>query len=136
MPGDLTGDASLQTIAAACKALDVPVKVLYMSNAEEYFKYTKQFRQNMRAQPVDDATMVLRTIYSKKWEHADLWAYQIQPMSDFLARLAQGAKAASRNPMLHYAQWAHELEKDTGIKGFSRLGYGDNDLSKKAPEAK
>lgn len=135
MHGDLTGASSLQTVATACKELGVPVRVLYMSNAEEYFKYTKQFRENMRAQPIDDATMVLRTIYSKKWEHADLWAYQIQPMSDFLARLDQGAKAASRNPMLHYAEWAKELEKDTGIKGFSRLGYGDNDLSKKAEAA-
>jgi hypothetical protein len=133
MHGDLTGGTTLQTVAVACKELGVNVRVLYMSNAEEYFDYTKKFRENMRAQPVDDATMVLRTIYSKKWEHADLWAYQIQPMSDFLARLKQGAKAASRNPMLHYAEWGKQLERDTGIKGFSRLGYGDNDLSKKAP---
>jgi hypothetical protein len=119
MPGDLAGAKSLQTVAAACKALAIPVRVLYMSNAEEYFKYTAQFVANIDAMPLDESgSMVLRTIYNKKWVHADLWAYQVQPLSDFRARLAD-RKKRSRNPMLRYAEIDGKLVKDTGQEGLT-----------------
>jgi hypothetical protein len=123
MPGNLAGDTSLQTIASVCKSLDVPVRVLYMSNAEEYFKYTKQFRANIEAMPMDEKSMVLRTIYSKEWEHADLWAYQVQPLVDFRDRLGDSLNR-SRNPMLRYAEREGVLDKDTGKKGLSRVATG------------
>jgi hypothetical protein len=124
MPGNLAGETSLQTIAAVCKSLDVPVRVLYMSNAEEYFKYTKQFRANIEAMPMDDASMVLRTIYSKEWEHADLWAYQVQPLVDVRDRLGDSLNR-SRNPMLRYAEREGALDKDTGKKGLTRVATGE-----------
>ncbi len=121
MPGDLTGSASLQTAAAACKALGVPVSVLYVSNAEEYFKYAPQFVANIEAMPFDDGGMLLRTIYNKKWAHADLWAYQVQPLADFRARLAD-RKNRSRNPMLRYADLEGKLDKQTGHVGLTLVG--------------
>lgn len=124
MPGNLTGGSSLQSIAQSCKALDVPVRVLYMSNAEEYFKYDTQFRANIEALPVDDEGMLLRTIYSKKWEHADLWAYQVQRLGDFRQRLRSSLNR-SRNPMLRYAEREGALDRDTGFEGLSRLGLGE-----------
>ena len=134
MQGDLSGAKSIATVAKACEELDVTLRVLYMSNAEEYFKYGKSFRESITALPTDDKSVLLRTIYSKKWEHADLWAYQVQPLSDFKARLAE-RKYGSRNPMLRYAKADKSLETDLGIKGFSRIGYQDRADAPKAPAA-
>ena len=118
MVGNLAGDKSMRTAAAAAEALGLKVRVLYMSNAEEYFKYTDDFRENIASLPIDEDSMVLRTIYSKKWVHADLWAYQVQPLSDFQTRL-EDKKNRSRNPMLRLAENAKELTREAGPKGLS-----------------
>jgi len=121
MGGDLTGANSLQTAASAARTLSVPFRVIYLSNAEEYFNYSPQFIANFEAFPVEDRSVVLRTIYSKNWVHADqLWAYQVQPIADFKARLAD-RKNRSRNPMLRYAEIDGVLNKATGTKGLSLL---------------
>ncbi len=118
MPGNLAGDRSLRTVGAAARALGVPVNALYMSNAEEYFKYIPDFVANIEALPTAPGSVVLRTIYSKKWVHADLWAYQVQQLDDFRVRLAD-KKNRSRNPMLRYADLEGELEKDAGAEGLT-----------------
>lgn len=120
-PGNLVGDKTLQTVASVTQSLDVPVRVLYMSNAEEYFKYTPQFVSNIEALPTDERSMILRTIYSKKWEHADLWAYQVQPLADFEKRLGD-RKNRSRNAMFRYASHEGALDRETARKGFSAVG--------------
>jgi hypothetical protein len=116
MTGNLAGASSMRTAAAAAEALGVPVRVLYMSNAEEYFKYTPDFVANIDAMPLDDKSVVLRTIYNKNWVHADLWAYQVQPLEDFRTRL-QEKKNRSRNPMLFYAGEA--VDRTPGPEGLS-----------------
>lgn len=121
MPGNLAGNRSLQTVAAACKALGEPVQVLYMSNAEEYFKYIADFVASIDALPTDPSSVVLRTIYSKKWVHADLWAYQVQPIDDFRTRLGD-SKNRSRNPMMRYAEIDGKLDKTTGLEGLTLIG--------------
>ena len=121
MGGDLTGASSLQTAAAAARALGLPFRVIYLSNAEEYFDYSKQFIANFNAFETEDNSVLLRTIYSKDWVHADqLWAYQVQPPADFKRRLGE-RKNRSRNPMLKYAALDGTLEKDTGTKGLSLI---------------
>lgn len=118
MAGNLVGPNALKTAGAAAKALGVPVRVVYFSNAEEYFMYTPQFIANVEALPVDESTVVLRTIYSKEWVHADqLWAYQVQPMADFRQRLAR--RVSGRNSLLVRAAADGTLDKDTGVKGLS-----------------
>src|SRR5688572_4077729 len=57
MTGNLAGAASMRTAAAACESLGIPVRVLYMSNAEEYFKYSKDFVANIEAMPIDDSSV-------------------------------------------------------------------------------
>lgn len=122
MSGNLAGAHSIRTAAAAADALGVPVRVFYLSNAEEYFRYTSDFRANIEALPLDNQSVLLRTIYSKKWEHADLWAYQVQNLQDFHTRM-QDKRNRSRNPMLRYAERDEALEKELGIEGFSRVGF-------------
>lgn len=120
MAGNLVGPSSLQSAAAAARALGVPVRVVYFSNAEEYFMYVPQFVANVEAFPVDDSSVVLRTIYSKDWVHADqLWAYQVQPMADYRARLAK--RVSGRNSLLVRVASDGTLNKDTGTKGLSLI---------------
>ncbi len=123
MPGDLTGEQSMATVAAATRALGVPLRVVYMSNAEEYFKYfSGRFRANIRELPGDADSVVLRTLYGEKWKHADsLWNYQVQPWSDFAERLAR-EDLRSRNPMIADAESRGEFQRNAGEKGLSLLG--------------
>lgn len=62
--GDLTGTKTLQSIAAAARRIGLPIRVLYMSNAEEYFRYPDTFRNNIISLPVDASSMVVRTATS------------------------------------------------------------------------
>ncbi|MFO7562051.1 MAG: hypothetical protein R6X02_05365 [Enhygromyxa sp.] len=123
--GDLTGPNTLQTIAKAAEGLELPVTVLYLSNAEEYYDYSSQYRTNIRALPIGDESVVLRTIYSKKWVHADaLWNYQVQPLADYQARL-EDKKNTRRNRMLDYAAADGVLERNLdSVNGLSRVNIG------------
>jgi hypothetical protein len=120
--GDLTGAKTLTTIGKAAEGLGLPVTVVYLSNAEEYYDYTTQYRQNIKALPTNENSIVLRTIYSKEWVHADsLWNYQVQPLADYKARL-DDPKLTRRTRMLAAIDKEGVLEKDAGgIKGFSRI---------------
>ncbi len=118
MPGDLTGAASLQTVAAAIDELGLTVGVLYMSNAEEYFGYTPQFVANIQALPLAPKAVVLRTIYARSWPHADLWSYQVQPLADFGERLAAG-RGRTRNGMLRLAQRDAAVDRTPGPSGLT-----------------
>lgn len=123
--GDLTGPKTLATIAKAADGLGLPVTVVYLSNAEEYYDYTSQYRQNIKALPSNENSIVLRTIYSKEWVHADsLWNYQVQPLADYKARL-DDPKLTRRTRMLTAVDKEGVLEKDAGgIKGLSRVNIG------------
>ena len=120
--GDLTGPKTLQTVASAAKGLGLPIQVLYLSNAEEYYDYTAQYRSNIGAFEIADDSVILRTIYNKKWVHADaLWNYQVQPLADYQARLTD-KKNTGRNSMLRYAESDKQLERNNAqVNGLSRV---------------
>ena len=93
--GNLAGKTAMKTIAAGARALGLPVKTLYLSNAEEYLSYTAAFADNVRALPGDPGSVVLRTIHDRftGWEDCGegdrRWNYQVQPLADFQARLGE-----------------------------------------------
>ncbi|KIG12576.1 putative lipoprotein [Enhygromyxa salina] len=122
--GDLTGPTTLATIGEAAKGLGLPVKVLYLSNAEEYYDYTSQYQANIRGLQGADDSIVLRTIYSKDWVHADaLWNYQVQPLADYQARVGE-PNNARRNRMLNGADKDKLIERNPdGVSGLSRVNY-------------
>jgi hypothetical protein len=82
---DLTGDKGMRGIAEACDELGIPLRVLYLSNAEQYWKYGPEFRENLAAFEFDDASVVLRTISSRK-ANAD-YRYNVHLARDFQQRL-------------------------------------------------
>lgn len=125
MPGDLTGADTMTSIGVATTKLGVPVRVLYLSNAEEYYKYTKQYLANIAGLPGDAQSVVLRTIYNKEWEHADtLWNYQVQPLTSYQEFLA-GGKVRSRNTMFRVAEKQGVLERTTDVAGVSHIGVSE-----------
>jgi hypothetical protein len=120
MPGDLRGKTTLPTVITALRALEMPVKVLYLSNAEQYFAYTKNVRTNLGTLPVASGGVVLRTIFQEPWEHADaFWAYQVQDIEDFQRRLGGGW--LKRKAMWSHAEKEGLLEHRTETRGLSRI---------------
>ena len=51
-------------IGALCAELGVPVRAMYVSNAETYWSFTDEYRAMVRSLPVDDASVFLRTFPS------------------------------------------------------------------------
>lgn len=94
LQGNLTGKTTMADIAAATRALALPVTVLYLSNAEDYLFYTDRFAANVAALPATEDSALLRTIHDRftGWDSAGdgdaRWHYQVQALTDFQRRLA------------------------------------------------
>lgn len=79
--GDFTRDGVLRRAAGVLHAHALPVKVLYLSNIEQYFTYRRPFKDNMLALPFHADTMVLRTLPGRPAG----FHYIVQRGDDFLA---------------------------------------------------
>lgn len=78
----------LRGIAEASKELGVPIRLVYLSNAEEYWpRYPKQYRKNMAAMPFDDDAILLRTLLI--WKVNTDYRYNVQRVDSYLEWLAQ-----------------------------------------------
>lgn len=86
--GDLNGATTLKSIGDTARALKLNVHALYTSNAEGFFKYTPAFRENLKALPIDDKSVMIRT-YKRGVPAAigDSWHYNLHQISDFSSRL-------------------------------------------------
>lgn len=99
--GDLTGDVTLPALAAALRDHDLLVRTLYLSNAEQYFMYGDGYRRNLLALPMDDRTVILRTLpgrprdfeyLSQRGPHFQGWLQRPRVRSVYAIRgLAKGA---------------------------------------------
>lgn len=87
--GDLHGERTLVGIGAAARAAGLKVRTVYLSNAEQWFRYTPQFRRNLAALPGDEGSIVLRTLARRELPAAvgDRWHFSVQTLSDFLRRM-------------------------------------------------
>jgi hypothetical protein len=74
----------LRGITRAASKVGIPIRTLYLSNAEEYWEYTDQFRANIRGLPRDERSRVLHTISSRDNED---YIYVAQPLDNFIAWL-------------------------------------------------
>jgi len=84
---NLLDDTGLRGVGDAAKALGVPIRVLYLSNAEEYWKrYSDQYRENIAALPFDERSVLLRTLLI--WHVNRDYRYNWQWGTDYLAWLA------------------------------------------------
>ncbi len=84
--GDLTADTTVKGVAKAAQKIGLPIRTLYLSNAEQYFKYTKGYRENMLSLPFDEQSVVIRTAGKRtKWSADGLYEYITQSGENFRA---------------------------------------------------
>ena len=85
-PGDLTKGVTMTQIAGALKQMNIPLRVLYFSNAEEFWRYPQAFRDAIAAMPFDSRSVVLRSItLGDEFKIGWLFHYTIQAAADFVA---------------------------------------------------
>lgn len=82
--GDLTAKKTMRQIGELARRMQLPVRVLYLSNAERYFPFGEDFRANMAALPFDEQSLVLRTTGLGSWKNGDPFYYVIQKSQQFL----------------------------------------------------
>jgi hypothetical protein len=109
--GDLLRDQALPGIARAARALGVPIRVLYLSCAEQYWDYTQVFRDNMTGLPMDERSVILRLLYSTRWGAHKLGSfhYIVQAGLDFQQRLLDPEHKRVSRMMRHQVQVHHGL---------------------------
>ena len=65
MQCNLLADKCMVGLGEASRKLGVPLRALYVSNAEQYWRYKDQFRANIAAQNFDEKSLFVRTIAIK-----------------------------------------------------------------------
>lgn len=115
MLGNLLADRAVAGVGEACRQLDVPLRVIYLTNVEELVHYNDAFRNSFRSLPVDEKSVVLRTLaYTNGYFIADhKWHYNIQSARDFQERLKSKVSRI---------QVFMQLRKERPAGGISTLG--------------
>lgn len=125
--GDLTGDATMRGIARAFAQANVPVNVLYLSNAEQYFDYGPSFRRNIVELPFGPHAVVLRTLgwSGHGFVEGEEYHYNVQPGDNF-ATWMRTRRVRSAGLML-------SRKRSTDVPGSSILDHVPTP-SKRPPE--
>ena len=85
MSANLLVEGAIREIGKSARTLGVPIRTVYLSNAEEYWRYKKIFRDNIRGLPSDETSRIIRT-QSTYWINKDS-LYNSQSLQDFQAYL-------------------------------------------------
>ncbi len=89
MRANLLAAAGMRGIGEAAKSLGVPVRVVYLSNAEQYWDYGEAFRSNFLSLPTDERSVILRTRGSYLINRD--YRYIVQPLQNFQENLKDPA---------------------------------------------
>ncbi len=115
--GDLTASNTVRDVAEAAKDTGLRISTLYLSNAEQYFKYSKDFKENMLALPLDEKSVVIRTVGKRTpWAADGLYEYVVQSGENFRVWL-EHPKTYTVWPMVN----ARKVNKKTGGSVIVRL---------------
>ncbi len=95
LEGDLLKEKSLYNIGVIAKKLNIPIRIFYPSNAEEFWKFSKNYKRNILNLPFDEASVVLRTIHEFPWHKPELkdgvtgfWHYVVHGGYNYQKKLA------------------------------------------------
>lgn len=79
LKGDLMGSRTLSSIAAAARALAIPVRIVYLSNAPSAWggDLVQGFRDNLRGLPFDERSVILQTTNAGGFRQMGYWHYNI-----------------------------------------------------------
>lgn len=95
---NLLAEKGFRGVGAVATALGVPVRVIYLSNAEQYWEYGDAFRANLRSLPCDDRSLVLRTLGSFLGNKD--YRYVVQKLGVFQA-LLENPRFVTLKPHIH-----------------------------------
>lgn len=96
VPGDMLKDKSMRAIARAARALKIPIRVYYPSNAEEFWDYTtndSNYKKNILSMPFDEASITFRSVHEYPWHPAHrkgfkgFWHYVVHGAYNYQKRL-------------------------------------------------
>ncbi len=88
MSANLLETKGLIGVGDAARRLNVPVRVVYLSNAEQYWPYSKDFRANLRGLPMDAESVLIRTLSTFSINKD--YRYNVQPGLTYQEFLAAG----------------------------------------------
>ena len=81
LKGDMLAKNTMQGIATAAKKLGVVVRIFYPSNAPECWPHTQQYKDNVRALPFDEQSVVIQSLSAVKagfGKQKGYWHYNVQ----------------------------------------------------------
>lgn len=88
--GDLTASQTMIDLGAAAQKAGLVYRVIYMSNAPQYFDFGDQFRANIQALPVDEKSWYVHTLTRGAFGYADgFYHYNVQPGLNFRQWMAE-----------------------------------------------
>ena len=106
--GDLTASGALRSFGDLARRAGFPVRVLYLSNAEQYFDYTTgHFRDNVASLPFDERSVVLHTTPTRKTDYFYVW-------QDARTYASWTASVANFRDMLYQAKMPYRGKLENG----------------------
>lgn len=105
--GDLTVKGAMQGFGDLARRAGWPVRVLYLSNAEQYFSFENNaFRDNIRSLPFDDQSVVLHTLVIGKpnkfryvWQKGPEYSQWVGDVASF-GKMIQEVEFATRGELV------------------------------------
>lgn len=91
---NLLDDTGMRGVGKAARELGVPIRILYLSNAEQYWEYTDAFRENIYALHIDEQSLLLRTL----GKTSTTFIYVPHPFDNWIAWLKKPAKSVWHIP--------------------------------------
>ncbi len=116
--GNLLEEISLRGIGKAAADLGTAVRVVYLSDAESFFHYDQDFRDNFASLPMDGSSVIVRTASGNFFgkDKADYqWHYNVHSGQHFAGMLAT-------NPKFVRVGIALKQGKPTGVEGVTTTG--------------
>jgi hypothetical protein len=80
--GNLHQVGAVKDVGEVARQLKVPVRIFYVSNAEQYWEaFPPEYKQNLDALFADDKSIVIRTLLT--WGKNQDYRYNIQPLANY-----------------------------------------------------
>ena len=92
--GDLLKDKTLFNIGETARNLNIKIRIFYPSNAEEFWKFSNNYKRNILNLPFDEASIIVRTVHEFQWHNNEktggslgFWHYVIHGAYNYQKKL-------------------------------------------------
>lgn len=127
--GDLTADETMVEIASTLRQFGLNLGLVYLSNTEQYFDFTPEYRRNIAVQPFAAHSLILRTrpMDQLGYPEGGRYHYNVQEARNFAGWLETSRIKNAGRLVLAYRT------RDEEIEGYSRIVRKPRE-SKRTPE--